>query len=178
MDASWHLTLIPTSVRVILIDTQVCKWVKIYIFRLSYKLTSDDLWPWFVIFDCMNIGRFPYNINKLSLVPIKLQLLKWGKFYIFSSSYNVTLDELWPWYMTFDCMNIWRFPNYINTPSWVPISLRLFKWDHFHHFSLSYNLTSDDLWPWHVTFDLIKYEDSHVAFMTQFYLKSIKACGR
>ena len=27
-------------------------------FRLSYKLTSDDLWPWFVTFECMNIWRF------------------------------------------------------------------------------------------------------------------------
>ena len=34
-------------------------------------------------------------------------------------------------------------------------SLQLFKWGHFHIFSPSYNLTSDDIWPWYVTFDLI-----------------------
>ena len=52
-------------------------------------------------------------------------------------------------------MNIWKFPYFINKPSLVPIGIQLFKWGHFHIFSLSYNLTSDDLWPWYVTFDLI-----------------------
>ena len=52
-------------------------------------------------------------------------------------------------------MNIWRFPYYINKPSLVPIALQLFKWGHFSIFSLSYNLTSDDHWPWYVAFDLI-----------------------
>ena len=51
-------------------------------------------------------------------------------------------------------MNIW-FPYYINKPSLVQIGLRLFKWGHFHIFSLSYNLTSDDLWLWYMNFDLI-----------------------
>ena len=52
-------------------------------------------------------------------------------------------------------MNIWKFPYYINKPSLVQIRLQLFKWGHFHIFSLSYNLTSDDLWPWYMTYDLI-----------------------
>ena len=111
----------------------------------------------------MNIRRFPYYLHKQSLVQIGLQLFKWGHFHknhIFNLSYNLTSDELWPWYpwspwyMTFDRMNIWRFPYYINKPSLVPIGLQFFKWGHFHIFSLSYNLTSDDLWPWYVTFNL------------------------
>ena len=47
--------------------TQVCKWVQIYIFKLSYKLTFD-LEPWLMTFDRMNIGRFSYYISKPSLV--------------------------------------------------------------------------------------------------------------
>ena len=96
----------------------------------------------------MNIWRFPCNINKSSLVQIRLKLFKWGHFHIFSLSYNLTSDDRWPSYMAFDCMNIWRFTYYINKPSLVQIGLQLFKWGHFHIFSLSYNLTSDDLWPW------------------------------
>ena len=124
-------------------------------FQAIYKLTSDDLWPWFVTFDHMNIWRFPYYTTKPSLVPIGLPLFKWGHFRIFSLSYNLTLDDLWPWYVTSDLMNIWRFPYYTNKPSLVPIGLQLFKWGQFRIFSLSYNLTLDDLWPWYVTFDLI-----------------------
>ena len=103
----------------------------------------------------MKIWRFPYHINQLSLVPIGLKLFKWGQIYIFSLSYNLTSDDLWSCCMTFDPMNTWRVPYYINKPSLVPIGLQLFKWGKFHIFSLSYNLTSDDLWPWYVTFDHI-----------------------
>ena len=49
----------------------------------------------------------------------------------------------------------------------------------FHIFSLSYNLTSDDLWPWYDIRPLTSStsESSLVAPMTQLWLKSIKACG-
>ena len=103
----------------------------------------------------MNMWRFLDYNNKPSLVPIRLQLFKWGEFYILSPSYNLTSDDLWPWYMTLDHMNIQRVPYCINKPSLVPIGLKLFKWGHFYIFSLSYNLTSVDLWPWYVTFNLI-----------------------
>ena len=89
------------------------------------------------------------------MVLIGLKLFKWGHFHIFSLSAKLSSDDLWPWYMTSDCMNIWGFPYHINKPSLIPIGLQLFNWGHFHIFSLSYNLTSDDLWPWYVTFDLI-----------------------
>ena len=113
-------------------------------------------------------------INKPNLVPIGLQLFKWGEFYILRPSYNLTSD-FWPWYMTFDQTNIQRVLYCINKPSLVWMALQLFKWGHLHIFSLSYNLTSDILWPWYVTFDLIN-EGSNVASMTQLWLKSIKAC--
>ena len=103
----------------------------------------------------MNIWKFSYYTNKPSLVQIGLQLFKWDHFNIFSLSYNLTSDDLWPCYMTFDHINTWRFPYYISKPSLVPIGLKVFKWGQFNIFSLSYNLTSDDLWPWYVTFDPI-----------------------
>ena len=45
---------------------------------------------------------------------------------------------------------------FYNKPSLVPIILQFFKWGHYHIFSISYNTTSNDLWPSYVTFDLIK----------------------
>ena len=87
----------------VLIGPEVCKWVKFYIFRLAYTLISHELWLSFVTFDLMNMWRFPHYINKPSLVPIGLQLFKWGEFYILSPSNNLTSDDLWPWYTIFDC---------------------------------------------------------------------------
>ena len=125
-------------------------------------LQVDLKWPLTLICDLLTTRTYEgsihlYYINKPNLVQIGPQLFKWGHFRIFSLSYNLTSDELWSWYMTFDQMNIWRFPYYINTgkPSLVPILLQLFKWGHFHIFNQSYNLASDDFWPWYVTFDLI-----------------------
>ena len=128
-------------------------------------------------------------------IPIGLQLFKLGEFYILSPSYNLTSDDLWPWYMTFDRMNLQRVPYCINKPGWVPIAFQLFEWGHFHIFSLSYNLTSDDLgcdlwlhqnegpnftflaylitWP-QMTFDPM---GPNVASTNQVWLKSIKAYG-
>ena len=74
--------------------------------------------------------------ENIIMVQIGLQLFKWDHFHIFSLSNILTSDDLWPWYMTSDCMNIWRFPYFINKPSLVPIRLQLFKWGHFHIFSL------------------------------------------
>ena len=54
--------------------------------------------------------------------------------------------------MTFD-LRMW--PCFIHRPSLISIRLQLFNWGQFYIFNLSYNLTSYDLWPWYVTFDLI-----------------------
>ena len=98
-----------------------------HIFSLSYNLTSDDLWPWYMTFDHMNIWRFPYYINKHTLVPIRLQLFKWGHFHIFNQSYNLTSDDLWPWYVTFDLINKWGFPFCIYDPTLVEIHQNMWK---------------------------------------------------
>ena len=41
--------------------------------------------------------------------------------YIFSLSYNLSLDYLWPWYVTFDLINKWRFLCCIYDTSLVEI---------------------------------------------------------
>ena len=121
----------------------------------------------------IKLWRFPCYINKPSLVQIGLQLFKWAQFHIFSLSYNLTSDDVWPWYMTFDQRNIWTFTYYINEPSLVPIRLQLFKWGHFQIFNLSYNLTSDDLWPWYMTFVTTwTYEGSHIIAINQVWFQS------
>ena len=93
-------------------------------------------------------------INKPSLVQIQLQLFRWGHFHIFSLSYNLTSDDLWPWFMIFDHMNIWRFPYYINKLSLVPTGFPTFQMRPLSHFQpilqvdLRWLLTLVyDLWP-------------------------------
>ena len=138
-------------------------------------MTFDlDLWP----FDRMNIWRFPYHINESSLVQIGLQLCKWGHFYIFSLSYNLTSDDLWPWYMTLNRINIWKFPYCIIKPSLVPIGLHFFQMRPLSHFQsiLQLGLMTFDLDMWHLTSSTN--EGSHGASMTQLWLKSFKACGK
>ena len=135
-------------------------------------MTFDlDLWP----FDRMNIWRFPYYINKPSLIQIGLQLFKWGHFHVYSLSYNLTSDDLWPWYMTFDRMNIWGFSYYINNPSLVSIRLQLFNREATFTFSayLTWHQMTFDLDMWPLT--SLTNEGSHVASMTQLWLKSIIA---
>ena len=109
------------------IGLQLFKWGRFHIFSLSYNLTSDDLWPWYMTFDYMNIWRITYYINKQSLDQIRLQLFKWGHFHIFSLSYNLTSDDLWPWYMNFDLINKWEFSCYIYDPTLVEIHPNMWK---------------------------------------------------
>ena len=84
----------------------------------------------FVLWWC----EVPYCINKPSLVPIRLKLfkwghfyIKWGNFYIFSLSYNLTSDDLWPWYVTSDFINKWGFPCCIYDPTLVKIHQSMWK---------------------------------------------------
>ena len=60
--------------------------------------------------------------------------------------------------------NIWRFPYHINKPSSVPIRLWLFKWGQFNIFTLSYNLTSDNLQNQYVTTNLINILNDSIWF--------------
>ena len=121
-----HIISINTSL--VQIGLQLFKWGHFYIFSLSYNLTSDDLWPWYMTLTAWTYeGSTHIIINKLSLVPIRLQLFKWGHFHIFSLSYNLTSDDLWCWYVTFDLINKWGFPCCIYDPTLVEIHQRMWK---------------------------------------------------
>ena len=146
-----------------------------FLLILQLELT----WPLtlvYMTFDRMNIWRFPYHINKPSLVPIGFQLFKRGHFHIFCLSYNLTLDDLWPWY-------IWLLTAWTYEGSHI-ISINQFNWtstfqmrprSHFQPI-----LQLDLWWPLTLMWPLTSptNEGSHVASMTQLWLKSIKACGR
>ena len=95
--------------------------------KIINNLTSDDFWPCYMTFDCINIQRFTYYINTPNLVQISLQLFRWGHFHIFSLSYNLTSDDLWLWYMTFDLINKWGFPYCIYDPTLVEIHQSMWK---------------------------------------------------
>ena len=73
--------------------------------------------------------------------------------------FQVTLqvDLKWPLTLICDLLTTWTFEGSILSINqvWFQSDFQLFKWGHFHIFSLFYNLTSDDLWPLFVTFDLI-----------------------
>ena len=95
--------------------------------NLSFNLTSDDIWPWYMIFGYMNIKRVPYcrPIHKLSLVPI-------GLFMSPLSHFQPILSDLrWP--LTFMC-DPWPHQHmrvsilyHISDPTLVPIGLQLLK---------------------------------------------------
>ena len=123
-------------------------------YRRGLWMMQIDTWPWF--HTCWG-----------HMVLTGPQVCKWVKFYIFLSSYKLTSHNLWPSFVTFDLVNMWGFLHYINKPSLVPIRLQLFKWGEFYILSPSYNLTSDDLWPWYVTLTLSTNEGSHFTCMTQ-----------
>ena len=86
------------------------------------------------------------------MVVIGPSVCKWVKFYIFRLFYTLNSHDLWPSFVTFDLMNMWRFLHYINKPSLLPIILQVFKRGHFHIFSLQLDLRwpltlISDLWP-------------------------------
>ena len=88
---------------------------------LTWPLTFIcDFWPHEHV-------KVLHYINKPSLIPIRLQLFKWGEFYILSPSYNLNSDDLWPWYVTFDLINQWGFPCCIYDPTLVAIHQSMLK---------------------------------------------------
>ena len=134
----------------------------------------------YMTFDHMSIRRFPYYINKPSLVQIWLQLFKWDHFHIFTFSAYLTT---WP-QITFD-VGIWPLTAWTYEGSHIlSINQVWFKSDfNFPNkatFTFSAHLTTwlqmnFDLDMWSLTSSTN--EGSHVASMTQLWLKSIKACG-
>ena len=112
-----------------------CNWTSnfqknIEILHFPPNLTSDDSWPWYMTFDLINVQRNPHCIFDPSLVPIELQLFQEdpnNENQRFQP--NLTSDVPWPWYVTFDLINIWRNPYCIFDQSLVVIGLQLFKGD-------------------------------------------------
>ena len=135
-----------------------------------------DLWP-FWLQEHMKVP--------ISLVQIGFQLLIWPlTTWPYESSYVISINQVWfqsdfnfsietnftfsayltTWlHMTFD-LGMWALTSSTNYSShvisinqvWFKSDFKLFNWGQFCIFSLSYNLTSYDLWPWYVNFDLIK----------------------
>ena len=84
--------------------------------------------------------------------------------------------DLWPWYIT-DCMNICRFTYYIKKLSLVQID---FNFSNkvivtFSPYLITWPQMTFDLHIWPLT--LSTNEGSHVASITQLWLKSIKKMG-
>ena len=97
------------------IGLQLFKWGHFHIFSLSYNLTSDELWPWYMTFDHMNIWRFPYYINSLNEVWFQSDVNFSNKAIFTFLAFLTTWPQItFDLGMIFDCMNIWRFPYYIN----------------------------------------------------------------
>ena len=145
------------------IELQLFKWEQ-YIFSLSYNLTSDfdlDMWPSSLLYKGSHVA---------SMTQVWFQLD-----FNFSNESNFTFSAYlttWP-QMTFD-LNMWPLTSLLYkgshvasmTQVWFQLDFNFsnesnftfsayFKWEQFYIFSLSYNLTSDDLWPWYVTLNLL-----------------------
>ena len=71
-------------------------------------------------------GSHIISINQVWF-QLDFQLFKWGHFYIFSLSYNLTSDDLWPWYVTFHFIKKWGFPRCIYDPTLVEIHQSMWK---------------------------------------------------
>ena len=124
------------------------------IFTFSAILQLDLRWPLTLVHDLWLHEHSHIRPISINQVWFKSEL-NFSNETIFTFSTYLTT---WP-QMTFDLgtwpLTAWTFTYYINKPSLVQIGLQLFKWGHFHIFSLSYNLTWDDLWLWYMTSDLI-----------------------
>ena len=137
----------------------------------TWRRSLDDV-NWYLTLIPHPLGSHGFNFSLSMQMRQKLTFLG----YLTNSSICIT-HELWPSFVTFHLMNMWRFLHNINKPSLVPIGLQLFKWGHFHILSITTwtQMTFDlDMQPWTSSTN----EGSHVASMTQLWMKSIKSCGR
>ena len=99
---------------------KVCKRVKFYILRIF----GLDMWH---LTSRTYEGSHSHviSINQLWF-QVNFNFSSYTKF----TSYNLTSDDIWPWYgyVTFDLKNIWRFPSYIyEQPQYVTTDL-INKW--------------------------------------------------
>ena len=108
--------------------TYICKHLWLYI-RDCHPIFNDIGHRYAVVLvfsDCTQMNRVEDSHNMI-MVQIGLQLFKWGHFHIFNLSYNLTSDDLWPWYMTFDLVNKWGFPCCTYDPTLVEIHQSMWK---------------------------------------------------
>ena len=105
-------------------------------------------------FDRMNIWRFPYYINQVCFKSD----FNFSNETIFTFSAYLTT---WP-PMTFDLvtwpLSAWTYEGSHIIPInqvWFTMDFNFSSKSKFTFSTLSYNLTSDDLWPWYMTLDLI-----------------------
>ena len=98
-----------------------------WIHRTTWPLMTFDLGIWPLTVWTFKRSHIVYCINKPSLVPSGFQLFKWGHFHIFSLSYNLTSDDLWPWYVIFDLINKWGFPCWVYDPTLFEIHQNMWK---------------------------------------------------
>ena len=108
-------------------DFQLFKWGHFHIFCLSYNLQqmTFDLGMWSLT--AWTYEGFHIISNKPSLVPIRLQLFKWGHFLHFQPI--LQLDLRWP--LTLIC-DLWphqqmRFPCCIYDPTLVELHQSMWK---------------------------------------------------
>ena len=121
-------------------------------------LQVDLRWPLTLICDFLTAWTYEgSHIISINQVWFKLDF-NFSNETIFTFSAYLTT---WP-QMTFD-LGIWFLTTWTYEGShiiqinhvWFQSDFQLFKRGHFHIFSISYSLSSDDLWPWYVTFDFI-----------------------
>ena len=79
---------------------------------------------------------------------VRLHLFKWDQFQVINIT--MTSDDLWPWCVTSDLMNIWGFPHHINKPNLVLTGLQTCqeRWSlHSAHLTTWPQMTCDlDKW--------------------------------
>ena len=100
-------------------------------------LTTDLWWPLTLVYNlCLHLHiNCPYCIQT-KFGSIRLQLFKCDHFYIFYQLYNLTSNDLWPWYdfclhqqMRVPMLHLW--PNFgWNPPKHVEVTVKL---THFHN---------------------------------------------
>ena len=123
-------------------------------------LQVDLRWPLTLIYDLLIAWTYKgSHIISINQVWFKLDF-SFSNDAIFTFSANLTTWSQ----MTFD-LGIWPLTTWTYKGSHIiPINQVNQVWFQsdfnfsmrpLSHFSLSYNLTSDDLWPWYVAFDLI-----------------------
>ena len=98
--ANWHLTLIPHLLGhmvLILISPQVCKWVKSYIFTLSYKLTSHGQ---------TNIPHMTYDLHLWHLTSWTCE-----------GSYIISMPQVW-FQLNFTLSNEANFIFWAHLTAW------------------------------------------------------------